>query len=134
MPSGLMDGKEIPDIPWLLLAFERDGKLLDIAQYEKGTGRMAGEGPYRLIKPQRNAEGTAAKPGRPDRSVKAKTFGDGWDFDKALDHNAGSCVRGITAIRINPMPAGYEEYDWKNGWPLVGEKKLVIFGKGVSLK
>jgi hypothetical protein len=134
LPAGLMDGKEIPDIPWLLLAFERDGKLLDIAQYEKGTGRMAGEGPYRLIKPQRNVAGDAARPGRPDRSVKAKTFGDGWDFDKALDHNAGSCVRGITAIRINPMPAGYEEYDWKNGWPLVGEKKLVIFGRGVSKK
>jgi hypothetical protein len=134
LPAGLTDGKEIAEIPWLLLAFERDGKRLDIAQYEKGTGRMAGEGPYRLIKPQRDVAGDVARPGRPDRSVKAKTFGDGWDFDKALDHNAGSCVRGITAIRINPMPAGYEEYDWKNGWPLVGEKKLVIFGKGVSKK
>jgi hypothetical protein len=131
LPSGVLDGKEIPMTPWLLLAFERDGKSLDIAQYEKGTGRMAGEGPYRLVKPQRNAAGDASRPGRPDRSIKSKTFGDGWDFDKALDHNAGSCVRGTTVIRINPMPAGFEEYDWKNGWPLVAEKKIVIYGRGV---
>lgn len=132
LPAGVADGKQVPTTPWLLLALERDGKLLDVAQYEKGTGRMAGEGPYRLIKPQRNVAGDASKPGRPDRSIKSKVFGDGWDFDKELDHNAGSCVRGTTAIRINPMPAGFEEYDWKNGWPLVSEKKLVIFGRGVS--
>ena len=106
IPAGIPDGREIPMVPWLLLAFEREGTPLEIAQYEKGTGRMAGEGPYRLIKPQRSMTGDASKPGRPDRSVKSKTFGDGWDFDKALDHNAGACVRGITAIRINPMPAG----------------------------
>jgi hypothetical protein len=134
IPAGATDGKEIPMIPWLILAFERDSSPLDVAQYERGTGRMIGEGPYRLIKPQRSMAGDAAKPGRPDRSVKSKTFGDGWDFDKALDHNAGSCVRGTTVIRINPMPAGYEEYDWKNGWPLVAEKKIVIFGRGVSKK
>jgi hypothetical protein len=134
IPPGVLDGKEIPANPWLLLAFEREGKSLDIAQYEKGTGRMAGEGPYRLIKPQRNAMGDASRPGRPDRSIKSETFGDGWDFDKALDHNAGACVRGATAIRVNPMPAGFEEYDWKNGWPLVSGKKLVIFGMGVPKK
>ena len=32
---------------------------------------------------------------------------------------------------LNPMPEGFEEYDWKNGWPLVGERKVVIFGRGV---
>jgi hypothetical protein len=134
LPAGVMNGKEVPMEPWLLLAYERDGKSLDIAQYEKGTGRMLGEGPYRLIKPQRNVMGDPSKPGRPDRSVKSKTFGDGWDYDKELDHNAGSCVRGATVIRINPMPSGFEEYDWKNGWPLVAEKKLVIFGRGVQKK
>jgi hypothetical protein len=131
VPPGLTDGKEIPDSPWLLLAFERDGKPLDISHYEKGTGRLAGEGPYRLVKPQRNLMGDASKPGRPDRSVKSKTFGDGWDFNKEIDHNAGSCVRGATVIRINPMPPGFEEYDWKNGWPLVEGRQIVIFGRGV---
>jgi hypothetical protein len=134
VPSGAQDGKEIPTAPWLLLAFERNGRPLDIAQYEKGTGRMIGEGPYRLVKPQRDVKGDASRPGRPDRSAKSKTFGDGWDYDKALDHNAGSCIRGATVIRVNPMPAGFEEYDWKNGWPLVAERKIVIFGKGISKK
>ena len=76
--------------------------------------------------------GDPSKPGRPDRSVKSKTFGDGWDFHKDIDHNAGSCVRGATVIRVNPMPKGFEEYDWKNGWPLVNGRQIVIFGKGVG--
>jgi hypothetical protein len=125
IPAGIENGKEIPITPWLLLAFERDNKPLDISRYEKG--RLAGEGPYRLIIPQKT-------PGRPDRSVKSKTFADGWDFDKSIDHNAGACVRGVTVIRINPMPAGFEEYDWKNGWPLIAERKIVIFGRNVRNK
>jgi hypothetical protein len=134
IPSGVLDGREIPTTPWLLLAFERDGKPLSSAQYEKGTGRMIGEGPYRLVKPQRDVKGDASMPGRPDRSVKSNTFGDGWDYDKALDHNAGSCIRGATVIRVNPMPEGFEEYDWKNGWSLVAERKIVIFGRGILQK
>jgi hypothetical protein len=43
-------------------------------------------------------------------------------------------VRGATVIRINPMPAGFEEYDWKNGWPLVANRQIVIFGRGVTKK
>jgi hypothetical protein len=132
IPPGVIDGKEIPDTPWLLLALERDGKPLDISHYEKGTGRLSGEGPYRLVKPQRNLMGDLSKPGRPDRSIKSKAFADGWDFNKDIDHNAGSCVRGATVIRVNPMPAGFEEYDWKNGWPLVNTRQVVIFGRGVD--
>ena len=132
IPDGVADQKEIPMTPWLLLALEREGKPLDMAQYEKGTGRLTGEGPYRLIRPQRNSGEPSYRAGRPDRSVRSKTFGDEWDYAKGIDHNAGSCVRGTTAIRVNPMPAGYEEYDWKNGWPLVEAKQIVIFGRGIS--
>jgi hypothetical protein len=132
LPDGVRDGKEIPGAPWLLLAFERDGKPLTASVYEKGTGRLTGEGPFRLVKPQRDLFGDPAKPGRPDRSQKPKAFGDGWDFNPAIDHNAGACVRGACVIRVNAVPAGFEEYDWKNGWPLVAEKKIVVFGRGVS--
>ena len=128
---GVKDRKKIPTVPWLLLAYERDSLPLDPASYEKGTGRLAGEGPYRLVKPQRDLSGDTSKPGRPDRSQKSKAFGDGWDYVPGMDHNAGACVRGACVIRINPMPEGYEEYDWKNGWPLIGEKKVVIYGRGV---
>ncbi len=131
VPSGVRDGKRIPGKPWLLLAYERDGQLLDPAAYEKDTGKLVGEGPYRLIKPQRDLRGDPKRPGRPDRSVNAKTYGDGWDFSDRIDHNAGAGARGACVIRVNPMPEGYEEYDWRNGWPLIGEKKIVIYGRGV---
>jgi hypothetical protein len=130
-PSGIGDGREIPEPPWLILAFERDGKPLDPSRYEKGTGRLAGEGPFRLVKPQRDLMGDPSRPGRPDRSSKAKTFNDGWDFNPRIDHNAGASVRGACVIRVNPAPAGFEDYDWKNGWPLIAERRIVVFGRGV---
>ncbi len=134
LPEGLADGRIIPQAPWLMIAFERDGGPLDPSSYEKGTGRLTGEGPYRLIKPQRDLGGDPARPGRPDRSLKSGTYDDGWDFSSAIDHNAGACVRGACVLRINPMPAGVEEYDWKNGWPLVADRALVIYGRGVGDK
>ncbi len=134
LPDGLADGQMIPRAPWLLLAFEREGRPLDPSSYEKGTGRLTGEGPYRLIKPQRDLGGDPAKPGRPDRSLKSETYDDGWDFSPAIDHNAGACVRGACVLRINPIPAGVEEYDWKNGWPLVADRTLIIYGRGVRDK
>jgi hypothetical protein len=134
LPSTVQDGREIPGEPWLLLAYEREKALLNPSFYEKGTGRLAGEGPFRLVKPQRDLMGDPAKPGRPDRSVKAKNYGDGWDYNSSIDHNAGNCVRGACVIRVNPMPAGLEEYDWKNGWPLISERKIAVFGHGVKRK
>jgi len=131
VPPGVQGGKRIPGEPWLLLAYEREGRLLDVSAYEKATGRLVGEGPYRLVKPQRDLEGDPKRPGRPDRSVNAKKYGDGWDFSDRIDHNAGAGARGACVIRVNPMPAGYEEYDWKNGWPLIGERKIVIYGYGI---
>jgi hypothetical protein len=131
LPPGVKDRMKIPGDPWLLLAYERNGRPLDPSTYEKGTGRLAGEGPYRLIKPQRDLSADRSKPGRPDRSQKSQAFGDGWDFVPGMDHNAGACIRGACVIRVNPMPEGYEEYDWKNGWPLVGDKKVVIYGYGI---
>jgi hypothetical protein len=131
LPAGGGNGKRIPGNPWLLLAYERDGRPLDPAVYEKATGRLVGEGPYRLVRPQRDITGDPARPGRPDRSVNAKKYGDGWDYSDRIDHNAGAGARGACVIRLNPMPEGYEEFDWKNGWPLIGDKKVVIFGLGI---
>jgi hypothetical protein len=131
VPPGLEDGMRIPGDPWLLLAFEREGSPLQASAYEAATGKLVGEGPYRLIKPQRDVAADPKRPGRPDRSVHAKTYGDGWDYSAAIDHNAGGGPRGACVIRVNPMPEGYEEFDWKNGWPLIGERKVVIYGLGV---
>jgi len=132
IPPDAKDGKEIPQIPWLLLALERDGKPLSSSTYEKGTGKLTGEGPYRSVKPQRNLLGDPSKPGRPDRSANEEARSDGWDYSKNIDHNAGFCVRGVTVLRVNPVPEGFEEYDWKNTWHLVSDKKLVIYGSGIG--
>jgi hypothetical protein len=134
IPAEIRDGEKIPALPWLILAFQREGSRLDPATYEKGTGRLAGEGPFRLVRPQRELGPDPTKPGRPDRALKAGKFGDGWDFDARIDHNAGYCVRGACVIRVNPMPPGFEEYDWRNGWRLIQDRRLVIYGRGVETK
>ena len=134
VPPGLEEGSEIPGTPWLILAYEREGKPLDLSAYEKGSGALVGEGPFRLVKPQRDVLGDPDRPGRPDRSVNAARFGDGWDYSEKIDHNDGSGVRGACVIRINPAPTGYEEFDWKNGWSLITDRKIVIFGHGVKSK
>jgi hypothetical protein len=132
LPQDVVDGEKIPGTSWLLLALKHNGTPLEISHYETGSGRLVGEGPYRLIQPQRDLTGDPLKPGRPDRSARSQTFGDGWDYEKSMDHNAGACVRGATVIRLNPMPEGFEEYDWKNGWPLVNARQIVIFGQGID--
>jgi hypothetical protein len=42
-------------------------------------------------------------------------------------------VRGVVAIRIDPMPAGVEEFDYMNGgWAYVDAGRLIIYGHGVG--
>ena len=92
VPPGLSNGKRIPNSLWLMLAYEREGKPLDVSAYEKSTGKLVGEGPYRLVKPQSHVMGERRLPGRPDRSVNARTYGDGWDYSDRIDHNAGGQI------------------------------------------
>jgi len=128
MPEGLTDGEEIPGEQWLMVAFGRDGGRMLASHLDPSTGRLDGEGPYRLIAPQ-------SVPGLPDRGSKysPSCYDDGYDYDDANDHNAGLCVRGLVAIRVNPIPQGYEEFDWKNGdWPLVEREEIIVYGTGIS--
>ncbi len=128
MPGGLVDGGEIPGEHWLIVAYQRNGRELDQGYLDPALGKLNGEGPYRLVVPQSN-------PGAPDRGSRYSPSGydDGYDYDEDKDYNAGLCVRALVAIRINPMPQGYEEFDWKNGgWALVEQKKLIVYGAGVT--
>ncbi len=128
IPSGLADMGTIPDEPWLLIAYRRDGADMDVSYLDPVSGKISGEGPYRLIIPQ-------STPGSPDRGSKYSptTYADGYDYDENKDHNAGKCVKGVAAIRINPMPSGYEEFDWKNGgFSILEDKELIIYGHGVT--
>ncbi len=81
-------------------------------------------GVFRLVRPQ-------TKPSRPDRGSSCP-LGDEYDYIDSLDHNAGDSVRGVTVIRVDPMPDEYEEFDAMNAsWRFLTQKKLVIYGHGI---
>jgi hypothetical protein len=90
----------------------------------KNPGRLVleGEGPYRLVVPQK-------VPGSPDRPSTDPPRADAWDYDGNKDHNAGFSVRSVTAIRVEPLPAGSADFRWsEGGWNLVDKAQVVIYG------
>jgi hypothetical protein len=110
-----------------MLAYLRDGSPMEPCTLDPATGRINGEGPLRLVVPQ-------SKPGKPDRAMQLSPTGcnDGLDFDRSKDHNASAMVRGAVAIRINPLPDGYEDFDFKNGgWAFIAGKSLIVYGYGI---
>ena len=112
----------------MIIAFWRDGSVLDESYIDTSSGKLNGEGPYRFVVPQ-------STPGGPDRGSKYSPSGydDGWDYDDSKDHNAGTCVRGVVAIKLNPLPDGTEEPDWKNwGMSLIMNKEILVYGTGVT--
>jgi hypothetical protein len=128
LPSGLTSGKAIPDTQRLLLAYERDGQAMEVCSLDHKLGQINGEGPYRVVVPQ-------TTPGEPDRGSKYSptTCNDGHDYDGSKDHNAGAMVRGVIAVRVNPLPAGYEDFDYKyGGWAYVKDAALLVYGHGVK--
>lgn len=127
LPDGLTDGGEIPGEQWLMLAYERDGVPMDPSNLDITSGKINGEGPLRLVVPQ-------ATPGSPDRgsSFSPTTCADGLDFDDSKDHNAGAMVRGVVAIRVNPLPTGFEDFDYKyGGWAYIDSESVIVYGTGV---
>jgi len=131
LPAGLTAGGKIPGEQWIMIALSRDGRELVPTVLNVAEGKISGEGPYRSLIPQ----GWYGEPGPPDRSPKPSQilYGDGFDFDYGNDHNSVLSVRSLVAIRINPMPAGYEEFDWKNGgFAYVSKKQLIIYGAGIT--
>jgi len=128
LPSGLVDGGEIPGEQWLMLAWERDGLPMEVCNLDITSGRINGEGPYRIIVPQ-------TTPGSPDRgsTYSPTECGDGWDYDDSKDHNAGAMVRGVVAVRVNPLPDGYEDFDHYNGgWAYIDSESVIVYGHGIT--
>jgi hypothetical protein len=117
----------ILDEQWLMLAYRRDGLDLEPGYLDSTSLRLNGEGPLRLVVPQ-------AKPGSPDRgSTYPTTCGDGYEYDGSKDHNAGAMVRGVIALRINPLPDGVEDFDHYNGgYDLLADGKLIVYGHGIA--
>jgi hypothetical protein len=128
LPQGLTDGGEIPDEQWLLLAYEREGLPMDPCNLDPTSGKINGEGPLRIVVPQSN-------PGKPDRGVQYSptTCNDGNDYDDTKDHNAGDMVRGVIAIRVDPLPSGFEDFDYRyGGWAYIDSQSVLIYGFGIT--
>ncbi len=127
LPGHLGWNNKIPDTLYMLLAYLREGDPLTKGKLVPDPANpqrlvLDGEGPYRLIPPQKIAGG-------PDRPSTSAPQGDVWDYDANKDHNAGSSVRSVTAIRVEPLPAGTTDFSWtEGGWNLVDQGKLVIYG------
>jgi hypothetical protein len=122
IPGCIDNGDRIPDKLYMLLAYMRDGDPLTPGKINPTTLSLDGEGPYRLIPPQKIA-------GSPDRSCRDAPTGD-MDCDRInKEHNAGFSARTIAAIRVDPLPVGTTDFDWyEGGWNLVDRAKLVIYG------
>jgi hypothetical protein len=100
-----MEVCDIPDKLYMLLAYMRDGDPLTPGKINPTTLKFDGEGPYRLIPPQKIA-------GNPDRGFKEEDpVGDGWDCDDNKNHNAGSSARTVAAIRVDPIPKAWPSLD-----------------------
>lgn len=128
IPDGLNDLDTIPGDYLLMVAWIRNDVAMDKSYYDPIGGSIEGEGPFRIIVPQSN-------PGLPDRGVKYSptNCNDGYDYNDNADHNAGAMVRGMVSIRIDPMPAGVEEYDFlNNGWAVIDDEQLVIYGHNIN--
>jgi hypothetical protein len=122
IPGCIDNGDRIPDKLYMLLAYIRDGDPLTPGKINPSTLKLDGEGPYRLIPPQKTA-------GSPDRPSTAAPVGDGWDYGANNDHNAGFSARTVAAIRVDPLPVGTTDFNWyEGGWNLVDRAKLVIYG------
>ena len=128
VPEGLSHGEAIPDALWLMLAYERDGESMEVSYLDPTSGKIDGEGPLRIVVPQ-------TVPGAPDRgsTYSPTSCNDEYDYDDNKDHNAGSMVRGVIAVRVNPMPEGFEGFEHMNGgWAFVDAGQLVLFGAGIG--
>jgi hypothetical protein len=127
-PTGVSSGSPLPGELRLILGYERNGVPLDPSTLVLPEGKITGEGPFRMVVPQES-------PGPPDRGSRFSPSDcrDGFDFRAKADHNAGSMVRGVVAIRIDPMQAGVEEFDYMNGgWAYVDAGQLIVYGHGVA--
>lgn len=127
MPEGLTDGGEIPGEQWLLLAYLREGLEMEASWLDITSGKINGEGPFRIIVPQ-------SEPGSPDRGATSTAeCNDGFEYVREKDHNAGDMVRGVVAIRVNPLPAGYEDFDYRyGGWAYIDAQQVIVYGHGVE--
>jgi hypothetical protein len=102
--AGRTHGDAIPVADGLkaILAYKREGAYLDNGVLNE-ENKLDGEGPFRLVVPQKYV-------GPPDRSSKSDDQDRLWPYDYDLGHNAGSCSRSTTLIKVEPLAEGQDRY------------------------
>jgi hypothetical protein len=115
-----------PAPPWVLLAWAREGQALTPSVFDEER-RLRGEGPSRLVVPARGVE-------RPDRGGRASPSGcdDGRDYDPSRPHNAGAMVRGVVALRVDPMPTDVDPPDLTSIRHHIETGAITVFGLGIT--
>lgn len=104
-----------------ILAILRDGVALDPGVLTD-ENKLDGEGPYRLVVPQKNVT-------PPDQSSRADNQNVVWPYTYDWDHSAGACTRSATIIRVEPLPEGTTDVDiLEAGWEYVDNEKILIYG------
>jgi hypothetical protein len=104
-----------------ILALKREGVDLIPGQLTQ-ENKLDGEGPFRVVVPQKY-------PNAPDQASTSSTQPAEWYYDSKWDHNAGSCSRTATIIKVEPLPEGTTDINTlESGWSYVDQNKIVIYG------
>jgi hypothetical protein len=105
----------------MILAYKRDGQFMDPGILNQDN-KLDGEGPYRVVPPQKN-------PSPPDQSSRADNQSVVWPYNNDWDHNAGASTRTVTIMRVEPLPAGTTDINiLEAGWSYVDQEKVIIYG------
>lgn len=121
--AGRVDGEtiEVEDGLRAILAIEREGETLAPGELSLDN-RLDGEGPYRLVVPQKS-------PSPPDQASTAEDQAVIWPYNENWDHNAGACTKSVTIIRVEPLPEGTTDIDLlEAGWDYIDEEKVIVYG------
>jgi len=104
-----------------ILAYKRDGAYLDVGVLSD-ENKLDGEGPFRVVVPQKYVNAPDQSSNSDDQAVR-------WPYVYEWDHNAGSCSRSATIIKIEPLPEGSTDIDiLEAGWNYVDQKKIIVYG------
>jgi hypothetical protein len=121
--AGRSHGDAIPVSGGLkaILAYQREGAYLDTGVLND-ENKLDGEGPFRVVVPQKYVNA-------PDQSSQSSDQDVTWPYVYEWDHNAGSCSRSATIIKIEPLPEGTTDIDiLEAGWSYVDQEKIIVYG------
>jgi hypothetical protein len=130
---GYIYGDTIQDEQWHIIAYKREGLSLEPSSYNKVSGKIDGEGPFRNVIPPGSSDYLMNQPDRGENADTSGCYMPEWNYDINKDHNAGRMVKGVVVIRIYPLPTDCESFDIINkGWAMIDAQEMIIYGHSVE--